>query len=87
MYILYIPHRKYQVKPHSTSWFSVAYAAAIARRNHFHFYQPNEPFASKVKFKQANNRCKKALEVVKLAYVNKTKEAITSQELCSCDFW
>ena len=32
---VYIPHRKYQVKPHSSPWFSVACAAAIARRNHF----------------------------------------------------
>ena len=26
---VYIPHRKYQVKPHSSPWFSPAYAAAI----------------------------------------------------------
>ena len=30
-----IPHRKYQVKPHSTSCFSNACVAAIAHRNHF----------------------------------------------------
>ena len=28
---VYIPHRKYQVKPHSSRWFS----AAIVHRNHF----------------------------------------------------
>ena len=42
---------------------------------------------SKVKFKQASNRCKRDLEAAKLAYVNKTKESITSQELGSRDFW
>ena len=32
---LYIPHYRYQVKPHSSPWFSVAYAAVIVHRNHF----------------------------------------------------
>ena len=32
---VYIPHRRYQVKPHSSSWLSAAFAAAIAHRNHF----------------------------------------------------
>ena len=32
---VYIPHRKYQVKPHSSPWFSVACAAAMVHRNHF----------------------------------------------------
>ena len=32
---VYIPHRKYQVKPYSSQWFSAACAAAIAHRNHF----------------------------------------------------
>ena len=31
----YIPHRKYQVKLHSSPWFSAACAAAIVHRNHF----------------------------------------------------
>ena len=30
-----IPHRKYQVKPHSSPWFSAACAAAIVHINHF----------------------------------------------------
>ena len=29
-----IPHRKYQVKPHSSLWFAAACAAAIIHRNH-----------------------------------------------------
>ena len=32
---VYIPHRKYQVKPHSSPCFSVASAATIVHRNHF----------------------------------------------------
>ena len=32
---VYIPHRKYQVKSHSSPWFSAAFAAAIAHRNQF----------------------------------------------------
>ena len=32
---VYIPHRKYQVKPHSSPWFSAACAAAIVHRSHF----------------------------------------------------
>ena len=31
---VYISHRKYQVKPHSSPWFSTSCAAAIVRRNH-----------------------------------------------------
>ena len=30
---------------------------------------------------------KKVLEASKIAYVNKTKDSITSQKLCSRDFW
>ena len=30
-----IPHRKYQVKPYSSLWFSAACTAAIVHRNHF----------------------------------------------------
>ena len=32
---VYIPHRKYQVKPHSSPWFSAACTATIVHRNHF----------------------------------------------------
>ena len=36
---VYIPNRKYQVKPHSSPWFTPACAAAIAHRNHFFVFQ------------------------------------------------
>ena len=32
---VYIPHRKYQVKPHSSPWFSAACATAIVHGNHY----------------------------------------------------
>ena len=84
---VYIPHRKYQVKPHSSPWFSAACAAAIVHRNYvFRLYQ-REKSDSKVKFRQASNCCKRVLEAAKLAYANKTKESITSQKLGSRDFW
>ena len=85
---IYIPHRKYQVKSHSSPWFSATCAAAIVHRNHFfRLYQREKSSDSKVKFRQADNRCKRVLEAAKLAYVNKTKESITSQKLGSRDFW
>ena len=85
---VYIPHRKYQVKPHSSPWFSAACAAAIINRIHFfHLYQKNKSSDSKVKFRKASNHCKRVLEAAKLAYADKTKEFITYQKLGSRDFW
>ena len=85
---VYIPHPKYQVKRHSSPWFSASCAASIVHRNHFfRLYQHNKSSASKVKFRQASNHCKRVLEAAKLAYATKTKESITSQKLGSRDFW
>ena len=85
---VYIPHRRYQVKPHSSPWFSAACAAAIVHRNHFfHLYQREKSSDSNVQFRQASNHCKRVLEAAKLAYANKTKESIPSQKLGSPDFW
>ena len=85
---VYIPHRKYQVKPHSSPWFSAACAAAIVHRNYFfRLYQQNKSSESKVKFRQASNHCKRVLEAAKLGYATKTKESITSQKLGSRHFW
>ena len=39
---VYIPHQKYQVKPHSFSWFSAVFAAAIVYRNYFFSFVPTE---------------------------------------------
>ena len=50
-------------------------------------YQKDKSSDSKLKFRQASNRCKRVLGAAKLAYANKTKESITSQKLGSQDFW
>ena len=85
---VYIPHQKYQVKPHSSPWFSGACAAAIVLRNQFfRLCQKDKSSESKVKFMQASNRCKRIPEASNLAYGNKTKQSITSQKLGSWGFW
>ena len=84
----YIPHRNNQVKPHSSPWFSAACAATMVHRNNFfRWYQKDKSSESRVKFRQASNRCKWVLEAAKLTYANKTKESITSQKLGSWNFW
>ena len=50
-------------------------------------YQQSKSSESKVKFRQASNRCKRVLDAAKLAYATKTKESITSQKVGSRDFW
>ena len=46
------PHRKYQVKPHSSLWFSAVCTAFIVHRNlFFQLYQQNKFSESKVKFR------------------------------------
>ena len=49
-------------------------------------HRQNKFSESKVKFRQANNRCKRVFEAAKLAYATKTKESITTQKLGSRDF-
>ena len=53
----------------------------------FRLYQKDKSSESKVKLSQASNHCKRVFDAAKLAYVNKTKEFITSQKLGSQDFW
>ena len=66
---VYIPHRKYQVKPHLSPWFSAACAAAIVHRNHF--FVCTKRINLILNFRQASNCCKMVLEAAKLAYANK----------------
>ena len=85
---VYIPHRKYQVKPHSSSWFSAACAAVIVHRNHiFRLYQREKSSDSGVKVRQASDRCRRVLEAAGLACANRAEESIASQGLGSRDFW
>ena len=84
----YIPHKKYQVKPHSPPSFSASCAAVIVHRNHFfRLYQEDKSSDSKAKFRQASNCCKRVREAATLGYANKTKESITAQKHGSPDFW
>ena len=70
---VYIPHRKYQVKSHSSPWFSAACVSAILHRNpFFHLYQKDKSSESKVHIRHASNRCKWVFETAKLAYANKS---------------
>ena len=83
---VYIPHRKYQVTPHLSPWFSATCAAATVHRKHFFpLYQREKSSDSKVEFRQASNRYKRVLKAAKLAYADKTKKSITSQKLGSRD--
>ena len=66
---VYIPHRKYQVKPHSSPLFLAACVAAIAHENHlFLLCKQNKSSESNVKFRQASNCCIRVFEAVKLTY-------------------
>ena len=70
---VYIPHRKYQVKPYSSPWFSVSCVVAVVHRNHsFCLYRKDKSSDSKVKLRQVSNCSKKFLKAAKLAYANKT---------------
>ena len=87
---VYIPHRKNQVKPDLSPWFSAACAGAIVYRNYFfRMYQKDKSSDSKAKFIQDRNRCKRVLEAARIAYTNKTKvhyfaETRLSQLLANC---
>ena len=83
----YIPYCKYQVKTHSSPWFSATRTAAIAHRNHcFRLFQQNKSSESKVKFRQASNHCKTVHQAVKFTFSNKAKESATSQKRGSPGF-
>ena len=82
---VYIPHRKYGIKCHSSPWFSAACATAIVHRSHFfHFYQKDKSSDSAVKRRQASNHCKRVFEDAKLAYANKTKSSTFPVLLGTC---
>ena len=80
---VYIPHRKYQVKPRLSRWFSAACAAAIVNRNHFFpFYQKDKSSDSKVKFRGLVIVAKGFLKLPNLHTLIKQKN-LTSQKLGS----
>ena len=60
--------------PHSSPWFSAAYAAAIVHRNQFfHLYQKDKCSESKAKFRQDSNCCKRFLKLPNLYMLIKQK--------------
>ena len=76
---VYIPHRKYQVKPHSSPWSSDACAATIVHRNNFfHLYQKDK---SEVKFRQGSNRCKRFLKLPNLHMLMRQKNPSLARNL------
>lgn len=84
----FVPHRTYQVKPHSNPWFSPACAAAIAHRNHFfHQYHRSGTMGDKQLFNNARNRCKRVIEEAKQNYLNQVHDRIVGQSVGSRDFW
>ena len=84
----FIPHRKFQLKPHSSPWFTPSCAAAIAHRNHFfHQYHRNMSAENKKLFRDSRNHCKRVLEEAKSNYAEATRCSIASQRIGSRDFW
>ena len=70
---VYVPHRKFQVRPHSSPWFTPACAAAIAHRNHYYnLYHRNNSDESKTLFRQASNHSKRVIEHANLQYTEQT---------------
>ena len=78
----YIPHRKYQVKLHSSPWFLAA--CAVIEITFFVCNKRINVLILKVKSRQASDPCKRVLEAAKLVYAS---ESITSQKGDSHDFW
>ena len=84
----FIPSKRFQVKPHSSPWFTPACAAAIAHRNHyFHIFHRDNSNENKHNYTDARNNCRRVLREAKNRYADLTKERITSQKLGSKDFW
>jgi len=84
----YVPHRTYQVRPHSSPWFSPACAAAIAHRNHhFHLFRREDSIENKRLFSTARNRCKNVLQNARDNYQESVKAKISTQRLGSREFW
>ena len=84
----FVPHRTYQVKPHSNPWFSPACASAIAHRNHyFHKYHKTGNSLDKINFVIARNDCKRVIDEAKNQYQNQVHDRLLSQSVGSRDFW
>lgn len=86
--LTYIPHRTYQMKPHSQPWFSPECAAAICQRDHyFHRYNRERSADNLALYKAARRYCKETIHQAKSRYASYVRESIASQKLGSKDFW
>ena len=75
----FVPHQRFQVKLHSSPWFSAACAAAISHCNHFfRQYCRNKTPENKRFFSTARNHCRKVLDVAKAAYSALLKNRIST---------
>ena len=84
----YIPHRTYQMKPHSQPWFSPECAAAICQRDHFyHQYKRDNSTDNLNQYKAARKHCKETLHQAKSRYASYVRDSIDNQKLGSKDFW
>jgi len=84
----FVPHRKYQVRPHSSPWFSPACAAAIAHRNYlFHLFRRDNSIEDERYFTDARNHCKTIHLNAKKNYQESVKTKISTQKLDSRDIW
>ena len=84
----YIPHRTYQVKPHSQPWFTPECAAAICQRDHFfHQYRRNRNADNLNQYRAARRHCKETLHEVKSRYASHVRDSIATQKLGSKDYW
>ena len=85
---LFVPHKKYQQKPHSQPWFTPGCASAIAHRNHhFHKYNRNKCQETKSEYKAASRRCSRILRQAVSAYQENVHSKIQDQRLGSREFW
>jgi len=83
----FVPFRRYQVKSHSSPWFSPACAAAIAHHNYyFYLLKRNDNLENKQLLKTARKSCRKVLSEAKSKYATKTQNMIASQKLGYQDF-
>ena len=58
---VYVSYGKCQIRPHSSTWFSAACAAAKVYRNYiFRLYLKDKSSVCKVKFRQSSNCWKRA---------------------------
>ena len=83
----FIPHRRFQVKPHAAPWFSPECSAAIATRNHhFHRYRRHPNVNNRRLHRKARNNCGRIFRIARTRYMESTKSKISQQKLGSKDF-